>query len=94
MKKMSHENFRIYSMSMVNSRGHIGLVNFPNLTFLRQGFNQSCFHVHPFLSNLIIVKIVFRGVPTFLIFVSIINSRYSLEPPRRAGSCVYPQSIF
>ena len=37
---------------------------------------------------------VYRGKSTFLIFAPKIDCGYSLEPPRRGGSNVYPQSMF
>ena len=35
-----------------------------------------------------------RGIPIFLIFAQKIDSGYSLEPRRRGGSNVFPQSMF
>ena len=35
-----------------------------------------------------------RGIPIFLILLQNIDFGYSLEPPRRGGSNVYPQSMF
>ena len=37
---------------------------------------------------------VCRGIPIFLILLQNIDCGYSLEPPRRGGSNVYPQSMF
>ena len=37
---------------------------------------------------------VCRGIPIFLILLQNIDCGYSLEPPRRGGSNVYPQFMF
>ena len=37
---------------------------------------------------------VCRGIPIFLIFAQNIDCGYTLEPPQRGGSNVYPQSMF
>ena len=37
---------------------------------------------------------VCKGIPIFLIFAPNIDCGYSLEPPRRGGSNLYPQSMF
>ena len=37
---------------------------------------------------------VYRGIPFFLFLLQNIDCGYSLEPPRRGGSNVYPQSMF
>ena len=37
---------------------------------------------------------VCRGKPIFLVLLQNIDCGYSLEPPRRGGSNVYPQSMF
>ena len=37
---------------------------------------------------------VYRGIPIFLFLLQNIDCVYSLEPPRRGGSNVYPQSMF
>ena len=34
------------------------------------------------------------GIPIFLILLKNIDCGYSLEPPRRGGSNMYPQSMF
>ena len=47
------------------------------------------------LTSVYIAKLEYAGVYLFFLFLlQIIDSGYSLEPPRRGGSNVYPQSIF
>ena len=45
--------------------------------------------------HLYTVKLRYTGVYIFLLFFNLnIDCGYSLEPPRRGGSNVYPQSMF
>ena len=49
----------------------------------------------PLKPHYYIVKLGFAGVYLFLLFLlQNIDCGYSLEPPRRGGSNVYPQSMF
>ena len=51
--------------------------------------------VYPLKPHFYIVKLGFAGVYLFFLFLlQNIDSGYSLEPPRRGGSNVYPQSMF
>ena len=53
------------------------------------------YNVYPFQPHLYIVKMGFTGVSLFSLFlIQNIDCRYSLEPPRRGDSNVYPQSMF
>ena len=50
---------------------------------------------HPLNPTSIIVKLEYAGVYLFFLFLlQNIDCVYSLEPPRRGGSNVYPQSMF
>ena len=50
---------------------------------------------YPLKPNLYIEKLGFAGVYLFFLFLlQNIDCGYSLEPPRRGGSNVYPQSMF
>ena len=52
-------------------------------------------NVYPLEPHLYIVKLGFAGVYLiFLFLLQNIDCGYSLEPPRRGGSNVYPQSMF
>ena len=62
-------------------------------------FSSSGKHVpsneYPRKPNFYIVKLGFAGVYLFFLFLlQNIDCGYSLEPPRRGGSNVYPQSMF
>ena len=51
--------------------------------------------VYPLKPHFYIVKLGFTGVYIFFLFLlQNIDCGYSLEPPRRGGSNVYPQSMF
>ena len=51
--------------------------------------------VYPLGPHLYIAKLGYAGVYLFFLFLlQNINRGYSLEPPRRGGSNVYPQSMF
>ena len=53
------------------------------------------YNIDPLKPHFYIVKLGFTGVYIiFLISVQNIDCGYSLEPPRRGGSNVYPQSMF
>ena len=49
---------------------------------------------YPLKPHFYIVKRVCRGIPIFLFSLQNIDCGYSLEPSRRGGSNVYPQSMF
>ena len=50
---------------------------------------------YPINPTYIIVKLGYAGVYLFYLFLlQNIDCGYSLEPPRRGGSNVYPQSMF
>ena len=50
---------------------------------------------YPFKPHFYIVKVGYAGVYLFFLFLlQNIDCGYSLEPPRRGGSNVYPQSMF
>ena len=52
-------------------------------------------NVYPLEPHFYIVKLGFAGVYLFFLFLlQNIDCGYSLEPPRRGGSNVYPQSMF
>ena len=52
-------------------------------------------NVYPLKPHFYIVKLGFAGVYLFFLFLlQNIDCGYSLEPPRRGGSNVYPQSMF
>ena len=64
---------------------------------------KACFHitktcpcnVYPLEPHFYIEKLGFAGVYLFFLFLlQNIDCGYSLEPPRRGGSNVYPQSMF
>ena len=66
-------------------------------------FPQICQHIrkicpcniYPLKPHFYIVKLGFAGVYLFfLVLLQNIDCGYSLEPPRRGGSNVYPQSMF
>ena len=52
--------------------------------------------IYPLKPHFYIVKLGFAGVYLFffLFLLQNIDCGYSLEPPRRGGSNVYPQSMF
>ena len=51
--------------------------------------------VYPLKPHFYIVKLGYAGVYLFFLFLlKNIDCGYSLEPPRRGGSNVYPQSMF
>ena len=52
-------------------------------------------NVYPLEPHFYIVKLGYAGVYLFFLFLlQNIDCGYSLEPPRRGGSNVYPQSMF
>ena len=52
-------------------------------------------NVYPIEPHFYIVKLGFAGVYLFFLFLlQNIDCGYSLEPPQRGGSNVYPQSMF
>ena len=52
-------------------------------------------YIPPYKPHFYIVKVGFAGVYLFFfIFAPNTDCWYSLEPPRRGGSNVYPQSMF
>ena len=53
------------------------------------------YNIDPLNPHFYIVKLGFTGLNNiFLFLLKIIDCGYSLEPPRRGGSNVYPQSMF
>ena len=57
--------------------------------------NMSVKRVHPLKPHFYIAKLGYAGVYLFLLFLlQNIDCGYSLEPHRRGGSNVYPQSMF
>ena len=74
-------------------------------TFIRGKNSQDIFfcnikktcpcNVYPLEPHFYIVKLGYAGVYlSFLFLLQNIDCGYSLEPPRRGGSNVYPQSMF
>ena len=52
-------------------------------------------NIYPLIPHFYIAKLGFAGVYLFFLFLlQNIDCGYSLEPPRRGGSNVYPQSMF
>ena len=52
-------------------------------------------NVYPLKPHFCIAKLGYAGVYLFFLFLlQNIDCGYSLEPPRRGGSNVYPQSMF
>ena len=52
-------------------------------------------NIYPLKPHFYIVKLGYAGVYLFFLFLlQNIDCGYSLEPPRRGGSNVYPQSMF
>ena len=52
-------------------------------------------NVYPLELHFYIAKLGYAGVCLFFLFLlQNIDCGYSLEPPRRGGSNVYPQSMF
>ena len=52
-------------------------------------------NVYPLIPHFYIAKLGYAGVYLFFLFLlQNIDCGYSLEPPRRGGSKVYPQSMF
>ena len=70
-------------------------VNSIELEFLHQeNVSVKCILPH-LIPHFYIVKLGYAGVYVFFLFLlQNIDSGYSLEPPRRGGSNVYPQSMF
>ena len=71
--------------------------------FLRKGGGQKQALLHyenlpmQYTENILVVKnenFHWKNFDIFLIFAQNIDCGYSLEPPRRGGSNVYPQSMF
>ena len=56
--------------------------------------NMSVYCIPPYTPLLYSKTGVRRGIPIFLFLLQNIDCGYSLEPPRRGGSNVYPQSMF
>ena len=53
------------------------------------------YNIYPFEPHFYIAKVAYAGVYLFFLFLlQNIDCGYSLEPPRRGGSNVYPQSMF
>ena len=52
------------------------------------------YYTPPYTPTLCSKTGVCRGIPIFLFLLENIDCGYSLEPPRRGGSNVYPQSMF
>ena len=51
-------------------------------------------NMYPLIPHFYIVKVEYAGVYLFVLFVlQNIDCGYTLEPPRRGGSNVYPQSM-
>ena len=52
-------------------------------------------NIYPLIPHFYIAKLGYAGVYLFFLFLlQNIDCGYSLEPPRRGGSNVYPQSMF
>ena len=64
--------------------------------FLCLSIRKTClYNEYPRKSHVYIVKLGYAGVYlVFLFLLQNIDCGYSLEPPRRGGSNVYPQSMF
>ena len=63
---------------------------------LSSGIRKTCpYNEYPLKPHFYIEKLGFAGVYLFFLFLlQNIGCGYSLEPPRRVGSNVYPQSMF
>ena len=64
--------------------------------FVIQTIKKTCpCNVYPLEPHFYIAKLGYAGVYLFFLFLlQNIDCGYSLEPPRRGGSNVYPQSMF
>ena len=81
----------------------VGNVSAVLLLSVRQDLKNNVFcirktcpcNVYPFEPHFYIVKLEYAGVYLFFLFLlQNIDCGYSLEPPRRGGSNLYPQSMF
>ena len=70
--------------------------SFKRLAFFSKTIRKTCpCNIYPLKPNFYIVKLGYAGVYLFFLFLlQNIYCWYSLEPPRRGGSNVYPQSMF
>ena len=59
-------------------------------------FRKTCpCNIYPLIPHFYIAKLGYAGVYLYLLFLlQNIDCGYSLKPPRRGGSNVYPQSMF
>ena len=84
--KITHILHRyMYTQSFTNRQPHIDEL-----------IRKTCpCNVYPLKPHFYLVKLGFAGVYLFFLFLlQNIDCGYSLEPPRRGGSNVYPQSMF
>ena len=63
---------------------------------IRKYIRKTCpCNIYPLIPHFYIAKLGYAGVYLFFLFLlQNIDCGYSLEPPRRGGSNVYPQSMF
>ena len=95
---------RVGSVSDIAGRGDSGLIrpvpdaetNVTQKTTRSSIIRKTCpCNVYPLEPHFYIAKLGFAGVYLFFLFLlQNIDCGYSLEPPRRGGSNVYPQSMF
>ena len=66
-----------------------------HLAFSVSSGNPCSIHVYPLILHFYVAKLGYAGVYLFFWFLlQNIDCWYSIEPPRRGGSNVYPQSMF
>ena len=75
-----------------SENGLIPIMSYSAFHIIRKTF--PC-NIYPYEPHFYIAKVGYAGVYLFFLFLlQIIDCGYSLEPPRRGGSNVYPQSMF
>ena len=74
----------------------VPLLHYYHLLALFRFITKTCpCNVYPLEPHFYIAKLGYAGVYLFFLFLpQNIDCGYSLEPPRRGGSNVYPQSMF
>ena len=64
-------------------------------TFITKTCSCNVYPLEPHFYIILVAKLGYAGVYLFFLFLlQNIDCGYSLEPPRRGGSSVYPQSMF
>ena len=75
--------------------GHLHGLSLARINGMLVSIRKTCpCNEYPLKPHFYIVKLGYAGAYLFLFLLQNIDCGYSLEPPRRGGSNMYPQSMF